>query len=52
MTDHDDTYDEDAHADHASENPRWVLLPLVVGMVIGLVVVLAFGLDAEALPFV
>jgi hypothetical protein len=55
---HGDSYDEDAHADHEDdghghpvENPGWVLVPLVVGLVIGIVLVVVFGTESGAAAF-
>jgi hypothetical protein len=46
VTDHeDDQTADDAHEPHAvHEDPRWVLFPLAVGLVIGIVLVVIFGL--------
>lgn len=39
--------DHDDHDEHGlAENPRWVLVPLVVGMVIGLILAIVFGLGS------
>jgi hypothetical protein len=41
----DDETAHDAHEAHGTpEDPRWVLLPLVVGLVIGIIVVAFLGL--------
>lgn len=43
---------EDDHDDgHSTDDPKWVLAPLVIGLVIGLVVVIALGLASDASPF-
>jgi hypothetical protein len=46
VNDHeDDQTAHDAHEAHGpAEDPRWVLLPLIIGLVIGIVVVAVFGL--------
>ncbi len=41
----------DDHGDHPAEDPRWVLVPLLAGLVLGIVLVVVLGLDADALPF-
>ncbi|HYI62494.1 MAG TPA: hypothetical protein VEW93_11895 [Acidimicrobiales bacterium] len=46
--DHDAGHDD--HGDHPVEDPKWVLAPLVVGAVVGLVVAVVLGLQAGALP--
>lgn len=43
--------DHDDHGDHPTENPGWVLIPLAVGLVLGIVVVVLLGLGADAVPF-
>ena len=44
--DHDDHDDHDD--DHGpAEDPKWVLLPLVIGLVIGLVLAIVFGLGSS-----
>ena len=35
--------------DHPAENPRWVLLPLAVGFLIGVIVLLIVGFNSGAL---
>lgn len=47
--DHTD-HGHDDHADHPHEDPRWVLGPLLVGLVIGVVLVVVLGLAADAAP--
>ena len=55
---HDD-FDEDAHAHDEGhdghgpppEDPKWVLVPLAVAFVIGIVVLVVLGLDSGAAPF-
>lgn len=46
--DHDHGHDEHGHADAGG----WVLIPLVVGAVIGVVLAVVFGIGADALPIV
>lgn len=43
--------DHDDHGDHPAEDPKWVLLPLVVGLFLGVVVVIVLGLASDAIPF-
>jgi hypothetical protein len=52
---HDDDFDEDAHAEHDDhghppEDPRWVLVPLAVAFVIGVVILVVLGLGSGAVP--
>ena len=42
--------DHDAHDDHASGGDAWVLIPIGVGLVIGLIIALYFGLGSGASP--
>lgn len=42
--------DHDDHGDHPVEDPRWVLAPLLVGLVIGIVLVVVLGLASGAEP--
>lgn len=52
--DHDDHDAHDAHDDHDAhppEDPRWVLLPLAVGLVAGVIVLVLLGLSSGATPF-
>jgi hypothetical protein len=50
-----DAHDDHAHAahhdDHPVEDSRWVLVPLLVGLVIGLALVAIFGLGVDAPMF-
>ncbi|WP_426573767.1 hypothetical protein [Aquihabitans sp. McL0605] len=46
---HDD-HGHDAHDDHGSGGDRWVLIPLLVGLVIGLILAAYFGLASGASP--
>lgn len=47
MADHDD---HGHHDDHPAEDPRWVLGPLAVGALVGVVLVIVLGLQAGATP--
>ena len=66
ITGHDTGHDAAAHGAHAigghdahdshephppAEDPRWVLIPLVVGLVIAVVILAVLGLDSGARPF-
>ena len=43
---------EDDHDDgHSTDDPRWVLAPLAVGLVLGVIVVVVLGLASSASPF-
>lgn len=44
-----DAHDEHGHG--APEGDTWVLIPLVIGLVIGIIVVAAVGLGADVAPF-
>jgi hypothetical protein len=44
-------HDEHGSAGHAEPDDRWVLLPLVIGLAVGLVLVILFGLASSASPF-
>ncbi|MGN6693050.1 MAG: hypothetical protein ACTHN0_02640 [Aquihabitans sp.] len=48
--DHDHGHHDDAHADHASGGDAWVLIPIAIGLVIGLALALYFGLGSGASP--
>ena len=48
---HDDDADHGDHGDHGPADDRWVLLPLVAGLLIGLAIATAFGLASSASPF-
>lgn len=39
-------HDDHDHDEHPVEDPRWVLLPLAVGLVIGVVVLVLLGLGS------
>ncbi len=46
---HDD-HGHDGHDDHGSGGDAWVLVPIGVGLVIGLILALYFGLGSGASP--
>ena len=47
-----DAHGHDDHGDHPVEDPKWVLVPMVIGLVVGLVLVIGLlGLNAGASPF-
>lgn len=48
--DHDDHGHGDGH--HGAGGDSWVLVPLLVGLVIGIVVLAVLGLDSGAAPSV
>ena len=41
---------DDHHDDHGPTSNFWVVPPIVVGLIIGIVLIAIFGLDARALP--
>ena len=43
-------HDDHGHEDHATGGDIWVVIPLAVGLVIGLILAVYFGLDSSALP--
>lgn len=47
---HDD-HGHDDHGDHPIEDPKWVLAPVVVGVIIGVVLLILLQLDSGATPF-
>jgi hypothetical protein len=47
---HDD-HGHDDHGDHPTESPGWVLLPLLVGLVLGIVLIVVLGLQPDAPAF-
>ena len=51
---HDDDHGhgghDDAHADHATGGDAWVLIPIGIGLLIGLLLALYFGLGSGASP--
>lgn len=51
--DHHDAPDHghDDHGDHPVEDPRWVLAPIALGLVLGVIVVIVLGLNSGANPF-
>ena len=49
-----DAHDDHGHDDHGHGEPEgdtWVLVPLVIGLVIGIIVVAVVGLGADVAPF-
>jgi hypothetical protein len=48
--DHDHGHDDHGHDDHGSGGDAWVLIPIVIGLVIGLALALWFGLGSGASP--
>jgi len=50
VDDHDHGHHDDAHADHASGGDAWVLVPIAIGLVIGLIVALSLGFGSGASP--
>jgi hypothetical protein len=50
--DHDDHgHDDHDHGAHGEADDKWVLLPLIAGLVIGLAVALYFGLGSAVSEF-
>ena len=49
---HDDHDDHGHGDDHAAADDAWVLVPMAVGLVIGLVVAAALGLGSAVAAFV
>ena len=47
---HDDHGHDDHHDDHGSGGDAWVLIPIGIGLVIGLILALYFGLGSGASP--
>jgi len=48
---HDDHgHDDHGHDDHGSGGDAWVLIPLAIGLVLGLIVAIWFGLGSGASP--
>ena len=45
-----DAHDDHGHDDHGSAGDRWVLLPLIIGLLIGLAIAVFFGLASGASP--
>ena len=43
--------DHDDHGDHPQEDPRWVIGPIAVGLVLGAVLVAVLGLESGASAF-
>jgi hypothetical protein len=50
--DHDHGHDDHDGHGHVADAGGWVLIPLVVGAVVGLVLAVVFGIGADALPIV
>lgn len=47
-----DHHDEHgAHDDHPVDDPKWVIAPLVLGAVIGIVLIVVLGFQSGASPF-
>ncbi len=46
-----DVHGHDDHGDHPVEDPKWVLAPVVVGVIIGVVLLILLQLDSGATPF-
>jgi hypothetical protein len=47
-------HDHDPHdgpAAHVAENPRWVLVPLLVGLVLGVILLVILGIDGGVPAF-
>ncbi|MFN8018053.1 MAG: hypothetical protein U0P45_08005 [Acidimicrobiales bacterium] len=42
---------DDHHDDHGSGGDAWVLIPIIAGLVIGLIVVIALGLGSGVAEF-
>lgn len=42
--------DHDEHDDHLAEDPKWVLVPLLVGVIVAVVVLIVVGIQAGAAP--
>lgn len=48
---HDGHDGRDGHAGQGIENPRWVLAPLVVGLVLGVILLVILGIDGGVPAF-
>ena len=51
---HDDHGHDDHHDDHGAHGPAddaWVLLPIVVGIILGVILIVVLGLGTDASPF-
>jgi hypothetical protein len=48
---HDSQEEHDGFDGHVAENPRWVLIPLLVGLVVGIILIVIFGLGVDASAF-
>ncbi len=42
---------DDGHDDHPVDDPRWVLAPLAVGVLVGVILVIILGVQSGASPF-
>jgi hypothetical protein len=47
---HDD-HGHDDHGDHGSGGDSWVLIPIGLGFVIGLIIAVSYGLGSGVSPF-
>jgi len=47
---HDD-HGHDDHGDHPVDDPRWVLGPLLLGVIVGVVILILVGINSGASPF-
>ncbi len=43
-------HDDHGHDDHGSGGDAWVLVPIAIGLVIGLIIAIWFGLGSGASP--
>jgi len=41
----------DGHGDHPVEDPRWVIAPILVGVLVAVVLLIVVGLSSGASPF-
>ncbi len=51
---HDDDHGHDDHGhedDHPVDDPRWVIAPLVVGVLVAVVLIIVLGVQSGATPF-
>jgi hypothetical protein len=48
---HHDDHGHDDHGDHPVEDPKWVLAPVLIGVIIGVVLLILLQLDSGANPF-
>lgn len=47
---HDDHGHDDHHGDHGPADDKWVLAPIIVGIVIGIAIVALLGVGTGASP--